>query len=151
MKMKTKMNQRIPGTEFANAQNSPITSKCQQSLSVKVWNTVVHNKKDLNRECERSKGCTVVSSVYIKKAEYECGDESERAGTDMHPLFKSNRSWLSTHKFFIKSLHQLATGWMQRIRPARRTRFVPLPARPFVTNILLLLNRWHIILFQLSI
>ena len=40
---------------------------------------------------------------------------------------------------------------MQRIRPARRTRFVPLPARPFVTNILLLLNRWHIILFQLSI
>ena len=39
---------------------------------------------------------------------------------------------------------------MQRIRPARRTRFVPLPARPFVANILLLLNRWHIILFQLS-
>ena len=36
------------------------------------------------------------------------------------------------------------------MRPARRTRFVPLPARPFVTNILLLLNRWHIILFQLS-
>ena len=146
--MKTKMKQR--NTEFAQLHKIHQSLKCQQSLSVKVWNTVVHNKKDLNRECERSKGCTVVSSVYIKKAEYECGDESERAGTDMHPLFKSNRSWLSTHKFFIKSLHQLATGWMQRMRPARRTRFVPLPARPFVTNILLLLNRWHIILFQLS-
>ena len=150
MKMKTKMNQRILNLHKCTKYKIHQSLKCQQSLSVKVWNTVVHNKKDLNRECERSKCCTVVSSVYIKKAEYECDDESERAGTDMHPLFKSNRSWLSTHKFFIKSLHQLATGWMQRIRPARRTRFVPLPARPFVANILLLLNRWHIILFQLS-
>jgi hypothetical protein len=146
------MNQRILWicTKMHKIQNSPITQVSTKSKCQGMKHCSAQLKKDLNRECERSKGCTVVSSVYIKKAEYECGDESERAGTDMHPLFKSNRSWLSTHKFFIKSLHQLATGWMQRMRPARRTRFVPLPARPFVANILLLLNRWHIILFQLS-